>query len=105
MNEYNNKLLVLILNEMVILPNTEIRIEYDNIYDKQMINIIDRIEDSLMLIVNPLEENYSGITSLPKYGILGKLKLKINVPNGKTRVVIEGIDRVFIPNNYLLHNN
>ncbi len=95
-----NKLLVLIIRDMVILPNTEIRIEYDNIYDREMIDIVDRLENDLMLIVNPLEEEFSGITSLPQYGILGKLKLKINVPNGKTRVVIEGLERVFIPNYY-----
>ena len=96
----DNKLLVLIINDMVVLPNTEVRIEYDNIYDRQMIDIVDKLEDSLMLIVNPLEENFTGVTSLPKYGILGRLKLKINVPNGKTRVVIEGIERVFIPTYY-----
>ncbi len=100
MQKYNDKLLVLILNDMVVLPNNEIRIEYDNIYDKQMIDIVDKIENGMLLIVNPLEEDFSSITSLPKYGILGKLKLKIAVPNGKTRVVIEGMDRVFIPNYY-----
>ncbi len=90
--------LVLIINDMVVLPNTEIRMEYDNIYDKQMIDIIDKLDDSdnLMIIVNPLEENFSDITSLPQYGILGHLKLKIIVPNGKTRIVIEGLDRVYI---------
>ena len=29
-----NKLKVLILNDMVLLPNNELRIEYDNIYDR-----------------------------------------------------------------------
>lgn len=94
-----NKLLVLIINDMVIFPNNEVRLEYDNTYDKQMIHIIDQIEDNLMLIVNPLDENSEiDITSLPKYGILGRLKLKMNVPNGKTRIVIEGIERVEISN-------
>ena len=74
------KLLVLIINDMVIFPNNEVRIEYDNTYDKQMINIVDSIEDNLMLIVNPLDENTSiDITSLPKYGVLGRLKLKMAV--------------------------
>lgn len=93
------KLLVLIINDMVIFPNNEVRIEYDNTYDKQMINIVDSIEDNLMLIVNPLDENTSiDITSLPKYGVLGRLKLKMAVPNGKTRLVMEGIKRVEICN-------
>lgn len=93
------KLLVLIINDMVIFPNNEVRIEYDNTFDKQIINIVDSIEDNLMLIVNPLDENSTlDITSLPKYGVLGRLKLKMAVPNGKTRLVMEGIKRVEIFN-------
>ena len=88
------KLLVLIVNDMVIFPNNEVRIEYDNLYDKQMIEIVDKIEDNLMLIINPIDDSGVGVTSFPKYGVLGRLKLKMNVPNGKTRIVIEGIERV-----------
>ena len=85
----DEKLLVLIVNDMVIFPNTEVRIEYDNIYDKQMIEIVNAIDDNLMLIVNPIMDGAVNITSFPKYGVLGRLKLKMNVPNGKTRIVIE----------------
>lgn len=93
------QLLVLIINDMVIFPNNEVRIEYDNTFDKQMIGIIDKIEDDLMLIVNPINEDQDiDITSLPNYGVLGRLKLKMNVPNGKTRIVIEGLKRVEISN-------
>ena len=89
-----DKLLVLIINDMVIFPNNEVRIEYDNTYDKQMIDIVDRIDDNLMLIVNPIGDAITNVTSFPKIGVLGRLKLKMNVPNGKTRIVIEGIERV-----------
>lgn len=86
----------MIINDMVIFPNNEVRIEYDNNYDKQMVDIVDKIEDNLMLIVNPINDDNIDVTSFPKYGILGRLKLKMNVPNGKTRIVIEGLDRVEI---------
>ena len=65
-----NKLLVLIINDMVIFPNNEVRVEYDNIYDRQMIEIVDKIDDDLMLIVNPIDENNIDVTSFPKYGVL-----------------------------------
>ena len=69
------KLLVLVVNDMVIFPNNEVRIEYDNLYDQQMITIVDHIEDNLMLIVNPLySQEKVDITSLPNYGVLGRLK-------------------------------
>ena len=90
------KLLVLVINDMVIFPNNEVRIEYDNNYDKQMVDIVDLIDDNLMIIVNPIDEGDISVTSFPKYGVLGRLKLKMNVPNGKTRIVIEGLDRVEI---------
>ena len=100
----SEKLLVLIINDMVIFPNNEVRIEYDNTYDKQLIDLVDRIEDNLMLIINPIEEHSINLTSFPKYGVLGRLKLKMNVPNGKTRIVIEGLDRVEI-SSYTEENN
>ena len=92
----NEKLIVLIINDMVIFPNNEVRIEYDNTYDKAMIDIVEKIDDGLMLIVNPIDNDGVTLTSFPKYGTLGRLKLKMNVPNGKTRIVIEGLDRVEI---------
>ena len=92
----NEKLLVLIINDMVIFPNNEVRIEYDNTYDKAMIDIVEKIDDGLMLIVNPINDDGVDLTSFPKYGTLVRLKLKMSVPNGKTRIVIEGLDRVEI---------
>ena len=93
------KLLVLIINDMVIFPNNEVRVEYDNTFDKQMISIIEKLDKDLMLIVNPIDDNAKlDVTSLPNYGVLGRLKLKMNVPNGKTRIVIEGLERVEITN-------
>ncbi len=92
----DEKLVVLIVNDIVIFPNSEVRIEFDNNYDKKMVEIVDKIEDNLMLIVNPIEESNLDITTCPKYGVLGRIKLKMNVPNGKTRIVIEGLGRVEI---------
>ena len=70
----NEKLLVLIINDMVIFPNNEVRIEYDNTYDKAMIDIVEKIDDGLMLIVNPINDDGVDLTSFPKYGTLGRLK-------------------------------
>ena len=61
-----------------------------------MIDIVEKIDDGLMLIVNPINDDGVDLTSFPKYGTLGRLKLKMSVPNGKTRIVIEGLDRVEI---------
>lgn len=100
----SEKLLVLIINDMVIFPNNEIRLEYDNTFDHEIVRVVDKIDDGYMLLVNPINDGAIDITSLPKYGVLGRLKLKINVPNGKTRVVIEGVSRVELFN-YAIDEN
>ena len=95
----NQKLAVLVLNDVVVFPNNEVRIEYDDSFEKASIDYADSTEDKYLVIVNPLDRNYiEDVTSLPSYGILGQLKFKLNVPNGKTRVVIQGIRRVEVSN-------
>ena len=94
-----NKLSVLILNDVVIFPNSEVRIEFDNTEDKKIIDALNNITDELVLVVNPIEDGSNfNITHLPKVGLLSRLKYKLNVPNGRTRVVIEGLTRVEIFN-------
>ena len=100
-----NKLSVLVLNDVVIFPNSEVRIEFDNILDKYTIDAINNITDELVLVVNPIEDGSNfNITHLPKIGLLSRLKYKLNVPNGRTRVVIEGISRVEIFNYEEINN-
>lgn len=101
---YPKKLFVLIINDMVIFPKNEIRIEYDNTFDNRVIDLIENLNEDLMLIVNPIEGTVDSITSLPNYGVLSRLKLKMKIPNGKTRIVIEGLERVEI-SNYSEENN
>ena len=89
---------ILYLREVVLLPYNEIRLEFINDKDKKVLSISERIHDSHLLLVNlsdPLEESPS-LNELPKIGILGKIKSKIDLPNGTTRVIIQGIDRVQI---------
>ncbi len=90
------KLGVILVPDMVLFPNSEIRIEFDNIQDQSIISILEENSDQLMLIVNPLIDDFQNITSLPNVGVVGKIKLKMDVPNNKTRIVISGLKRVFI---------
>lgn len=89
---------ILYLREVVLLPYNEIRLEFTNDKDKKVLSISERLHDSHLLLVNlsdPLEES-PALNELPKIGILGKIKSKIDLPNGTTRVIIQGIDRVEI---------
>ena len=101
----NQKLAVLVLNDVVVFPKNEVRIEYDDSFEKASIDYADATDDKYLVIVNPINSDYvSDVTSLPSYGVLGQLKLKLNVPNGKTRVVIEGVRRVEVFN-YFYHDD
>ena len=91
-----DKMNVLLVHDMVLFPNSEIRIECDNANDQNIINLIDKSDDQLVLIVNPIIDDLQNITSLPNVGVVGQIKLKMDVPNGKTRIVLSGLKRVFI---------
>lgn len=69
-----------------------------NDIDKKILNIAESNYDGYVLLINlndPLEEE-PDYNTLPDIGILGKIKSKIDLPNGITRVVMTGIDRVEI---------
>lgn len=69
-----------------------------NDIDKKKLNIAESNYDGYVLLINlndPLEEE-PDYNTLPDIGILGKIKSKIDLPNGITRVVMTGIDRVEI---------
>lgn len=89
---------ILYLREMVLLPYNEIRLEFTNDEDKKVLSLAEKQHDSHLLLVNlldPLEEE-PDISELPEIGILSKIKSKIDLPNGITRVVLIGVDRVSI---------
>ena len=91
---------VLIMKNMMIFPSSEARIELVDKTDKDIIKIASNFYDNEILIVNlddKLEKEPS-INELSNYGILGKIKMKIEMPNGKSRIVIEGLRRVLITN-------
>ena len=87
---------VLLIRNMVLFPNSEVRIEIDSDIDKKVISLAEDYYDNQILIVNPkdiLEQN-PDVTELPKVGIVGNIKMKIDMPNQKTRIIISGISRV-----------
>lgn len=89
---------VLLLKNMVLFPYNEIRIEFDSDNDKRLLSLAESCYDNNILIVNPSDnlETNPEIDELPTYGIIGKIKMKLDMPNGKTRIIILGESRVKI---------
>ncbi len=89
---------VILLRGIVLLPNNEIRLEFDNDISKNIIDVAELFHDNNLLVVsqtNPLEEEPE-IKELPKVGVISKITHKMELPNGKTRVIIYGKKRAKI---------
>lgn len=89
---------VLYLREVVLLPFNEMRLEFTEDKDKEILNYAEKNHEGHLLLVNlkdPLEESPS-VNDLSKIGILGKIRSKLELPNGSMRVIITGIDRAQI---------
>ena len=98
---------VMFLKDQILLPYNELRLEFTSETDKLILNTSESYHDSYLLLVNlsdPLEVNPT-LRELPKVAILGKIKSKIELPNGIVRVVLVGIDRVEVLNYVENENN
>lgn len=87
---------VLIMKNMVLFPGSEVRLEFDNEQDKSLMKHSEEFYNNNILLVNPkdLLEIDPDTSELPKFGVVGKIKMKIDMPNGKTRAIIAGYQRV-----------
>lgn len=86
---------VIILRGIILLPNNDIRLEFDNDISKNIIDVAELFHDSKVLIISkedPLEESVD-LKELPKIGVVARISHKMELPNGKTRLVISGLKR------------
>ena len=98
----NNLLPVLILNEVIILPNQEIKIDLNNEFSKKVIWASAKNELNKVLVIAPINtlESSPSIEDLPRVGVVAKVKSKVELPNNKLRVIIKGEERVSINKYY-----
>ena len=86
---------VILLRGLVLLPNNEIRLEFDNDESKNIIDVAELFHDKHILVTshkNYLEE-VTNKSDLSEIGVVSKITHRIELPNGKTRVVIKGESR------------
>ena len=92
------KLPVIVLRNIILLPNGEIKLEISNDNDKSIITraIIDH--DSYVLIISPffITDEALDVSDLPKMGIIGKITSNFDLPNNHIRISISGINRANI---------
>ncbi len=89
---------VLLIRNMVLFPHSEMRLEFESDNDKKLLSLAESYYNNNLLVVNPKDnlEIDPDISELPKIGIVASIKMKIDMPNGKTRIILSGVNRVRI---------
>ena len=87
-----------LLNDNVLFPKGEIKLEFDNDFSKNIISESEFFHDNTLLLTYNLNklEQAPKITDLSNVGIVAKIIHKIDLPNGKTRVILRGVNRAYI---------
>ena len=105
----NNKLPVIILKDLVLFPQQEVRIDLNNSNSKKIVDLATLEYDSKVLVVCPkdmMEEDLDQ-SDLPNVGVVGEINSLMELPNGTIRISIKGLKRVAVTNyfNYELDRN
>lgn len=86
---------VILLKGIILLPNNELKLEIDGAISHNIIDIAEMFNNNKVLVVsqiNPLEETPE-INELPRIGVVAKINNKMELPNGKIRIVLSGLTR------------
>lgn len=89
---------VIILRGIILLPNNDIKLEFENDLSKNIIDSSELFHNNKILIISKKDELEETIDlkELPKIGVIAEISHKMQLPNGKTRIIITGIKRADI---------
>ena len=97
---------VILLKGIILLPNNDIRLEFSNDDSKNIIDVAELFHDGELLVVSTTEiGDKPELNKLPKIGVISRITHKMELPNGKTRVIITGEKRAHIHEYLNLNNN
>ena len=97
---------VILLKNLVILPNQEIKLELNNVISGKAINDASSNFKSEILVVAPMDllEEEPSVDDLPKVGVVAKIKNKID-NDGVIEIKLRGLKRVAVNKYYQEKNN
>lgn len=93
-----NNLPVMLLKRIVLLPLQDVRLDLNNDVSSRVIDLAMYKHNGEILIVCPTDpyEESPDVSDLPSVGVVGKIKSKMELPNGNLRIVVSGTKRVKI---------
>ncbi|MDE5540200.1 MAG: endopeptidase La, partial [Bacilli bacterium] len=91
---------VIILKGLILLPNQEVKLELNNDLSKEVTSLATKNFNRHILVITPKNqvEETPEVNDLPDVGVVGKIKSRIELPNGNVRITIKGLNRVKILN-------
>lgn len=97
---------VIVLKGIILLPNNDIRLEFQDNETKNIIDVSEMFHDNKLLVIGQIDtiEESTNISELPKIGVISKINHKVKLPNGNIRVTISGISRAYV-HEYMNLNN
>ena len=87
---------VILLRGLILLPYNDIRLEFENDESKNILDVASMFHDNKILVVTTTEplETSVGSDVLPNIGVLATIHDRIDLPNGKVRVILTGEKRI-----------
>ena len=93
-----NVLPVLLLKNLLILPNQEVKLELNNEVSKSVVELASGSYKNEVVVLSPKDqkEEIPEVGDLPTITVIAKIKSKLELPNGNFRVTLRGLFRVKI---------
>ena len=90
---------IFLINDVVVIPNSEVRIECDKYMSDELDSLLSQSLTQEVLVANPIINlTNPNVTDIPSVMTLALVKLRIDIPNGKSRIVFEGLRRCEVTN-------
>ena len=83
---------VLILDEIVLFPSCEIKLEIEDSITKKILTLAESYFNGHLLVIYSDKKNPL-VDELPKIGVIAQIKLKLDMPNGMIKLTLKGISR------------
>ena len=83
---------VLILNDKVLFPCCEVKLEIEESNLKKILTLAESYFNGYLLVIYYNKKEYDK-NNFPKTGVIAQIKLKLDMPNGNVKLNLKGISR------------
>lgn len=89
---------VILLKGIILLPNNDLRLEFENNESKNILDASEFFHDNKVLVVGQIDalEETNLLEDLPKIGVVARITHKMELPNGNVRVTLSGLSRAYV---------